>query len=509
MHPFGLTTQRHRTNLSKASGPRRRHRLCVFLGTCITILAVLTSGVRAQSFSIGVEFTAATLLDSGFTAADTMGSVGPNHIAVLINGRFSVHDKTGTPLLGKSLDQFWTDAGISLVDSFSFDPRILYDSDSQRWFATSVDNHSSPNNILLAVSASSDPTGTWTGFQIDSDSSDVYWADFPMMGINGDVVAVSASMLPIICCGSRTNILVVPKDDLTAPAPTLANATLVENATTAVVSHPAVDYDHRSLPLTMLSGTHKILNGTISRSNITGSPTTPTIEYDFPAFTTLRNDPPRIDQPTAAANVHAGDTRFSSNPVLQDGSLWAVHSVDVHGLAAIEWYEIDAVTSDVLQSGVISHPSLGFNFPSISVNDDKDIVIGFSGGDPNTFMSAYAVVGSTTAGVTSFEPLTQLIAGTAPYERLDGSNRNRWGDYSATVLDPLNDQHFWTFQEYAIDTDQWAIRVTQIIVPEPSSSILLIWLTLCLVSSQRSMPGTKIDPRSKNGSRLTRCNHNR
>ncbi|MCH2129134.1 MAG: hypothetical protein MK179_08325, partial [Pirellulaceae bacterium] len=111
--------------------------------------------------------------------------------------------------------------------------------------------------------------------------------------------------------------------------------------------------------------------------------------------------------------------------------------------------------------------------------------------------SAYAIVGSTTAGVTSFGPLTQLIAGAAPYERLDGSNRNRWGDYSATVLDPLNDQHFWTFQEYAIDTDQWAIRVTQIIVPEPSSSILLIWLTLCLVSSQRSMPGTKIDPGSK------------
>ena len=31
---------------------------------------------------------------------------------------------------------------------------------------------------------------------------------------------------------------------------------------------------------------------------------------------------------------------------------------------------------------------------------------------------------------------------------LDGGGRNRWGDYSATVLDPTDPGTFWVFQEY-------------------------------------------------------------
>src|SRR5215204_1790683 len=35
------------------------------------------------------------------------------------------------------------------------------------------------------------------------------------------------------------------------------------------------------------------------------------------------------------------------------------------------------------------------------------------------------------------------------YQKTFGSTRNRWGDYSHTVVDPVNDRDLWTIQEYA------------------------------------------------------------
>jgi hypothetical protein len=46
-----------------------------------------------------------------------------------------------------------------------------------------------------------------------------------------------------------------------------------------------------------------------------------------------------------------------------------------------------------------------------------------------------------------------------------GSGRNRWGDYSATTLDPTDPQIFWTTQEYVNSTNSYQTRATEIIIP--------------------------------------------
>ncbi len=44
----------------------------------------------------------------------------------------------------------------------------------------------------------------------------------------------------------------------------------------------------------------------------------------------------------------------------------------------------------------------------------------------------------------------------------------RWGDYSQTVVDPTDNQTFWTFQEYTSAQNVWGVRVIQLKAPPPA-----------------------------------------
>ena len=380
-----------------------------------------------------------------------MGAVGPNHIVELLNGRYAVYNKSGSLLQSSSLNQFWINAGVTPAGSFAFDPRVIYDKHSGRWFAVAVDNGGGANNILVAVSGSSDPTAGWTGFAIDTDSNDTHWADFPVLGLNQDVVVVTANMFPIVSGSSAVTTLVLPKSDLTAATPTVANATIFEETNpnnTGFAPQPAYDQDDGNLPLLLLSSYNKPA-GSLKTSTIGGTASSPTLNTSGGFIgVTARSAPPDIDQPGLKIHIDAGNNRFSGNVIAQhipgraNPSLWSVHSVNIGGRAAIEWYEIDSSTNAILQSGVISDASLAFNYSSIAVNDFGDVVIGFSGGDPSTYISTYVVVGRTNGRVTTLSAPQLTKAGLADYQILDTLGRNRWGDYSATVVDPTNARHF-------------------------------------------------------------------
>ncbi len=68
-------------------------------------------------------------------------------------------------------------------------------------------------------------------------------------------------------------------------------------------------------------------------------------------------------------------------------------------------------------------------------------------------------------GTTEKFDLTQ--SSSSPYNIGQDSPR-RWGDYSQTVVDPIDDQTFWTFQEYANANQSWGVRVIQLKAPPPA-----------------------------------------
>jgi hypothetical protein len=115
----------------------------------------------------------------------------------------------------------------------------------------------------------------------------------------------------------------------------------------------------------------------------------------------------------------------------------------------------------VLDSGVISAPGLDLIFPSIAVNSHDRVVIGFTGSGANQFASSYAVAGETIAGKDRVRESPAAGAGRA---RIWTQDNGRFGDYSATVLDPQDPNWFWTFQEYVSPLNEWAVQITQLVV---------------------------------------------
>ena len=437
------------------------------------VLAGAPSASIAQTI-VGRNFAASTyLLDSLQIPPDTMGAAGVDHYVELINGRFSVYRKSdGARLQTSTLNQFWTNAGAAPTGT-SFDPRVVYDPHARRWYACAVDNRLGPNNFLFAVSNAADPTGAWSGFRIDSDTDDSNWADFPMLGFNGEGVFVSANMPVLSAAQTRTSFLVLPKFDLLQPAPSIANRTLFEDVPLAQTGgSPQLAIDASNAPGTSMPvlSMFNTAAGILQRTDIT-PPAAPALVNAGQINVAPASQPPTVDQPGPKQNLESNDARFSGNTILHNGELFAVQTIADMGRSAIRYTRLDATTGAVLESAVLVDPvGRAFTYPSVAVNEFGDVVIGATGTSTTEFASAYAFVGKLNAGITSFNTLTLLRAGVDGYEVLDSQNRNRWGDYSATTVDPADPAIFWTNQEYVAGNDLWGTNVSELIVLQPDEA---------------------------------------
>jgi hypothetical protein len=387
-----------------------------------------------------------------------------------------VYEKsTGALLQRISPDQFWNSAlvaGGGGTTGNTADPRVVFDPTSGRWFASSLDRLNNPaRHILLGVSNSADPIAGWKAFLIDPDPGNLHFADYPMLGIDAEGVYVSAHMFDYRPDGIDANpplgvtVISVPKSDLLAPVPAVSNATVFALLDPGVQTNPFVDMqpvvdfgpaDGREPMITSHPMRVDILTPAAgatltNRINITGGP----------ALT----EPPDAPQPGTTTLIETGSHYLRGSPLKVGNSIWSAFAVGDNGRAVIRWTEIDAITNTIRQSGTIGSrtgdPNLFLFYPSIAANSVGDVVIGFSGSSATQNPSAYAVVGRTTGGTTTFGEITLLQAG---YGNFLGAfvGPVRWGDYSATVIDPSDPSVFWTFQEYTSAKDAWGINISQI-----------------------------------------------
>src|SRR6185436_6109329 len=124
---------------------------------------------------------------------DTNGEVGATQYVQSVNEGFQVFDKsTGTSVLGPvGIATVWGGFGGVCETAGDGDPVVLYDQLANRWVVSQFAGASVPTDECIAVSTTSDATGSWNryGFHLGSN-----FFDYPHLGVWPDAYYMSMNV---------------------------------------------------------------------------------------------------------------------------------------------------------------------------------------------------------------------------------------------------------------------------------------------------------------------------
>ena len=417
---------------------------------------------------------------------DTMGAVGLDKVVTMLNNNMVIQDKaTGAQLSLVSLTSFWSSAG----GSGHFDPRIQYDPYNNRWIVAAVSNAQTANSsVLVGVSDTPDPQGSYTLFRFivgcapgsPGCNAQGGWADFPMLGFNKNWVVVTWNQFTINTLSfTDGRALVIDYASMHEGTPT---TTIFSGATAAIggfCMHPATTYSPTEE--TMYIPTHISSAGATYRLHrLMGTASAPVFNVD-PAnrvrpgggWTQPGGDVlpqqcvPGVGAPTQTCpatirQIDVGDAFVRTNVVFRNGKIYYPQTIALPagGITndsrfAAQWTVLnpDGTFADGgrLEDATATRINGGkhYGYASLSVNKNNDMVLGFSEFESDDYVDAgYAVrLGGDPAG-TLRDPVIYK-EGEDYYQKTFSGARNRWGDYSHSMVDPVNDIDLWTLQEYA------------------------------------------------------------
>ena len=436
----------------------------VFAGT----LAALGAGV-AQSAVVGFEGISqydTRDLGRNFIPPDTMGAVGTTQYMEFVNGAVAVYDKTThqrTQLISDVA--FWAAAGQTGANG---DSRVLFDHASQRWIATSFG--ASVSDIQIAVSQTANALGPWKSVKFTGFAGGT--ADYPTLGMDGSGVYIGTNNFNAAGNFRGTSLFSIPKADLFAATPTLANFTRFDNLAT---------FDGTNLTDTNRRGF--VMQGAVDNSNVAGNGNILSVDFFSFAFdkfkvnnpgvagATLSPSPSQIvgtptynnlnkgHQPDGTIALDTGDDRLSSNVYKLGNKLYAVHTEGgvgaFTGHTVQRWFVIDATSGAVLDQGVIGDALHDYFYGSIAVNALGQVVIGYNrsgaGADGNaSFLESSFITGANGLLINTSEILLKagLVGDYHCYVHFGTPGcRERWGDYGSVTVDP-SDQSFWAIGEF-------------------------------------------------------------
>ncbi len=417
--------------------------------------AVINTPSRTRTVSPAPDTTFLGILDNQSSIPpDVMGAAGPDYVMTTLNTQVRIHKKDGTPVMTTGLGAFWSSMPGS---DRTFDPKIKYDPYNDRWiFVTPSHPNLELSKLYIGVSQTSDPTGDWNMYYVNTDPTDITWFDFPTIGFNKKWIVISGNQFG---GDYYRTVFVFNKQDAYDG---VANLPYTRFATTqGFTIAPAACYDTTLEDEYLISAADGNSNGYgyIKKFRVTGPVDDPDFVYDGaigvqdPWDTWAGNSGNFLPQKGSDALLNSVDARMV-NIVYRNGKLWAVHHIFLPSgnpqRAAVQWWVLDT-TGVVLERGRIEDTTnqYSFAFPSIAVNKFEDIMIGHDIFSKDQYASAgYSFKGNYEDPGT-IRTYYQYKDGLAPYNKTFGGGRNRWGDYSSTCLDPVDQTDFWTIQEYA------------------------------------------------------------
>jgi|GEM_PF-1084544 len=411
---------------------------------------------------------APTLVFEGTPSAgwptDVNGTVGSSHYLQTTNSLFSIYDKSGNKLIGpNNINTIFTNVpGGAFNDG---DPIVLYDEQADRYLISEFSVSGSNDFLLVAISQTNDPTGSWYAYSFDVDDM----PDYPKFGVWRDGYYVATNKGNTL--STQEDIFVLERDKMllgqSAQIVGFSNADRPESD--FQLASP-IDNDGAFAPIgspgLFITINDDAWNGIKDQLWIYEldvdwiTPAGSTFErvqaIDVAAFDSdFGSSRANIAQFGTSNKLDAVSHVMMNRPQYRNFSshqtIVCCHTVDVNGSdqAGVRWYELRKTSGnwELRQQGTYAPDGYSRWMGSISINDNNRIALGYSISSSTLNPGIRYVSQSPSAYSSSVGNLD--VAEEIIYSGLySQSVTNRWGDYTNICLDPSNDSVFWYTNQY-------------------------------------------------------------
>lgn len=406
------------------------------------------------------------ITNTGWVPPDPHIAVGPNHIVQVVNSSIAFFDKaTGNKQFEQTLSAggFWS--GVSGVGSFVFDPKVIYDPDSQRFIVLSldVDFTNSVSGYEIAISDDSNPNGTWFRYYFDNtvtSGSDKFWGDYPSMGVNEDYVAVSCNMFAFSAGSppSASSMQVFKKTPMLTGQPLEATTFSPNNFTIQLAKKTkAGDYP--------IFGVARSGGGAVTLYAIREVSLAPVVTTQVVLHPGSVTGPGQVNARNTFIDTVPG--RIMDACAMETAVVWA-NTIGNGSNSRVRWGHIEAGnwpaagTPTLIQTGNIQYPDGSALMPAIAINEFRSIAVVFTRCSPSLTPRLAVAARRNTDPLGVMSTPTDL-ASSANFEGSGGGSR--WGDYAGAQVDPSDPDVFWVCAElFASSNLAWTTEITSLTV---------------------------------------------
>jgi hypothetical protein len=403
---------------------------------------------------------------SPYDPPDCNGTAGPSHYMQTINTVYAIYSKTGTLLAGPS-NMNTLFSGVTGSGCNDGDPLVLYDEMAQRWLAVEFSICGANDYMLVAVSTTSDPTGTWYKYSFDVADMPDYekfgiWPDGYYMGTNNssgnDIYVFQRSVM--LTGGASPQMIgfnnpyrptsidgfmcVPPVDNDGTAAPTGAPGTFI------AFNDDAIGGGSDQLWICELAADWTTpASSTFTRvQQIAVSP----FDSNFGNNWTNIVQPGTTQKLDAIPQVVMNVPQYRNFGTYQ--TLVCCHTVDVDATdhAGVRWYELRRGTQtsgnwSIRQQGTYAPDAHSRWMGSIMLNGSGKIALGYSISS-STVYPGIRYTGQSSAAYNAGLGVMDITEQTIQTGSFSQTSSERWGDYSLMAVDPVDDQTFWFTTEY-------------------------------------------------------------
>lgn len=418
-------------------------------------------GPKVLKSSVSVNFAGQS---SPSEPPDDNGAPGPNHYMQTINCAYTIYNKSGTLLAGPTELNliFGNVPGATRNDG---DPIVLYDAQADRWLVTEFSTPGvGQDYILMAVSTTNDPTGTWYQYSFPADKMPDYpkfgvWRDGYYMGNNNtnagnDIYVYERSKM---LTGQTAQVVSFRNPNRPGGSGGFRVVPPVDNSGQfAPEGSPGIYIAFNDDASGGGSDQLWIYELAVNWNNLTASTFNRVQQIGVQPFNC--NFGPTWDnirQKGTTQMLDAVPSILMNMPQYRNfGSYQTIvccHSVNVDGnrRAGIRWYELRKTTGEwsIRQQGTYSPDTNSRWMGSIRLNSKNTIALGYSVSSAGEFPGIRFCGQSSTAYLAG-NSLMDIAEDTIMVGGNSQTVGNRWGDYSSLSLDPADDETFWFTTQY-------------------------------------------------------------